>query len=163
RPASAGYSGGCSDQSLLAVTGGSLGGARRRWFDRTIAGLPAFDSAGYQVPCWRTGTKMSQLLRLLVLGAGGHGKAVAEAALLSGEWQQVVVLDDRWPELRVVCGVPVVGGLSHLAEHAGATDGAIAAVGNNGLRRAWQEKIAASGIALVSVVHPRACVSPSAS
>ena len=106
---------------------------------------------------------MSQLRKLLVLGAGGHGKAVAEAALLSGEWQQVVFLDDRWPELRVVCGVPVVGGLSHLAEHVGATDGAIAAVGNNGLRRVWQEKIAASGIALVSVVHPRACVSPSAS
>lgn len=106
---------------------------------------------------------MSQLRKLLVLGAGGHGKAVAEAALLSGEWQQVVFLDDRWPELKVVCGLPVVGGLSHLADNAGATDAAIAAVGNNGLRRAWQEKITASDIALVSVVHPRACVSPSAS
>ncbi|MGA4472131.1 acetyltransferase [Ectopseudomonas chengduensis] len=106
---------------------------------------------------------MSQLRKLLVLGAGGHGKAVAEAALLSGEWQQVVFLDDRWPELKVVCGLPVVGGLSHLAENAGAADGAIAAVGNNCLRRAWQEKITASGISLVSVVHPRACVSASAS
>ncbi|WP_192982256.1 acetyltransferase [Pseudomonas sp. EggHat1] len=106
---------------------------------------------------------MSQLRKLLVLGAGGHGKAVAEAALLSGEWQQVVFLDDRWPEINLVCGMPVVGDLSHLAEKAGATDGAIAAVGNNGLRRAWQEKITASGISLVSVVHPRACVSASAS
>lgn len=106
---------------------------------------------------------MSRLRKLLVLGAGGHGKAVAEAALLSGEWQQVVFLDDRWPEINLVCGMPVVGDLSHLAEKAGATDGAIAAVGNNGLRRAWQEKITASGISLVSVVHPRACVSASAS
>jgi len=106
---------------------------------------------------------MSQLRKLLVLGAGGHGKAVAEAALLSGEWQQVIFLDDRWPEINLVCGMPVVGDLSHLAEKAGATDGAIAAVGNNGLRRAWQEKITASGISLVSVVHPRACVSASAS
>lgn len=106
---------------------------------------------------------MSQLRKLLVLGAGGHGKAVAEVALLSGEWQQVIFLDDRWPEINLVCGMPVVGDLSHLAEKAGATDGAIAAVGNNGLRRAWQEKITASGISLVSVVHPRACVSASAS
>lgn len=106
---------------------------------------------------------MSQLRKLLVLGAGGHGKAVAEAALLSGEWQQVVFLDDRWSELKVVCGLPVVGGLSHLAENAGATDGAIVAVGNNCLRRAWQEKITAAGISLACVVHPRACVSASAS
>ncbi|WP_445942114.1 PglD-related sugar-binding protein [Pseudomonas sp. XK-1] len=26
-------------------------------------------------------------LTLLIIGAGGHGKAVAEAALLSGEWR----------------------------------------------------------------------------
>lgn len=106
---------------------------------------------------------MSQLRKLLVLGAGGHGKAVTEAALLSGEWQQVVFLDDRWSDLKIVCGLPVVGGLRHLAKNAGTTDGAIAAVGNNGLRRTWQRKITAAGIPLVSVVHPRACVSPSAS
>jgi shikimate 5-dehydrogenase len=33
---------------------------------------------------------------LLIIGAGGHGKAVAEAALLSGEWQGVAFVDDRW-------------------------------------------------------------------
>jgi shikimate 5-dehydrogenase len=26
---------------------------------------------------------------LVIIGAGGHGKAVAEAALLSGEWQRI--------------------------------------------------------------------------
>ncbi len=105
---------------------------------------------------------MSQLRTLLVVGAGGHGKAVAEAALLSGEWQQVNFFDDRWPELKVVCGMSVLGDLDRLAEYAGTADGAIAAVGNNRLRRAWQEKITKAGISLVSVVHPRACISPSA-
>jgi shikimate 5-dehydrogenase len=35
---------------------------------------------------------------LLIIGAGGHGKAVAEAALLSGEWQRIAFVDDRWLE-----------------------------------------------------------------
>lgn len=45
---------------------------------------------------------------LLIIGAGGHGKAVAEAALLSGEWQRIAFADDRWPELRETFGWPVV-------------------------------------------------------
>jgi len=106
---------------------------------------------------------MSQLRTLLVVGAGGHGKAVAEAALLSGQWQRVNFVDDRWPALEAVCGMPVLGGLDRLAEYAATADGAIAAVGNNRVRRVWQERIvAAGGASLVSVVHPRACVSPSA-
>lgn len=35
---------------------------------------------------------------LLILGAGGHGKSVAETALLRGEWESVVFLDDAWPQ-----------------------------------------------------------------
>jgi shikimate 5-dehydrogenase len=34
---------------------------------------------------------------LLILGAGGHGKSVAEAALLSGKWKSIVFVDDCWP------------------------------------------------------------------
>jgi shikimate 5-dehydrogenase len=31
----------------------------------------------------------------VIIGAGGHGKAVAEAALLSAEWQRIAFVDDR--------------------------------------------------------------------
>lgn len=105
---------------------------------------------------------MSSLRTLLVLGAGGHGKAVAEAALLSGEWQRVCFLDDRWPQLEVVCGIDVIGDLDSLLEPGLSVAGGIAAVGNNSLRKAWVERIKAAGIELVSIVHPRAWVSPSA-
>ena len=99
---------------------------------------------------------------LLVVGAGGHGRAVAEAALLSGEWECVVFADDRWPALQMQDGIPVLGSLNSLESLASHVSGAIAAVGNNFLRQDWQKQIEAAGIPLVSVIHPRAWVSPSA-
>lgn len=96
---------------------------------------------------------------LLILGAGGHGKAVAECALLSGAWQRVLFVDDRWPELQESFGFPVVSDVGGLSRVAGTAHGAIAAVGNNQVREQWCAAIEQAGIELVSVVHPRAYVS----
>jgi len=99
---------------------------------------------------------------LLVIGAGGHGKAIAEAALLTCEWQQILFADDRWPELRETFGWPVVADVAGVSYLQASADGAIAAVGNNVLREQWVKVIHAAGLPLVTVVHPRACVSDSA-
>lgn len=99
---------------------------------------------------------------LLILGAGGHGKSVAEAALLSGEWQDILFLDDAWPAVDVALDCPVVGNTGSVYEWAGKCQGAIAAVGNNAVRQSWVRLIEQAGIELVSVVHPRAWISPSA-
>ncbi|WP_308367609.1 acetyltransferase [Microbulbifer sp. TB1203] len=99
---------------------------------------------------------------LLILGAGGHGKAVAEAALLSGKWQRVCFADDRWPELHESFGCPVVASSSTLADVAGEMDAAIAAVGNNTLREQWQARLQDCGLPQATVMHPAASVSPSA-
>jgi UDP-3-O-[3-hydroxymyristoyl] glucosamine N-acyltransferase len=99
---------------------------------------------------------------LLIVGAGGHGKAVAEAAVLSGEWQSIVFVDDRWPDLQQCAGWPVVANVAGLAEARSAAHGAIAAVGNNAIRERCVEAIRDSGAPLVSVIHPRAFVSPTA-
>lgn len=98
---------------------------------------------------------------LLILGAGGHGKAVAETALLSGVWQRVLFVDDRWPELQESFGLPVVSDIAGLAQLATSVQGAIVAVGNNQMREQWCAVIEQVGIELVSVVHPRAYVSSS--
>ena len=37
-------------------------------------------------------------IRLLVVGAGGHGRSVAEAAELSGQFEVVCFLDDSLPD-----------------------------------------------------------------
>jgi len=99
---------------------------------------------------------------LLIVGAGGHGKAVAEAAVLCGQWQSIVFVDDRWPELQQCAGWPVVANVAGLAEVWSTAHGAIAAVGNNAIRELCVNAIRNSGVPLVSVVHPRAFVSPTA-
>lgn len=100
---------------------------------------------------------------LLIIGAGGHGKAVAEAALLSGEWQRIAFADDRWPVLRETFGWPVVSDVAGVAVLKVKVAGAVAAVGNNAVREQWVTAIHTAGLRLVTVIHPRACVSPTAS
>ncbi len=46
---------------------------------------------------------------LLILGAGGHGKVVADTAAASGQWERIVFLDDRHPSLEAVLDWPVIG------------------------------------------------------
>ncbi|WHI52444.1 acetyltransferase [Microbulbifer sp. MLAF003] len=105
---------------------------------------------------------MSLKKTLLILGAGGHGKAVAEAAMLSGEWQRVCFADDRWPELKESFNCPVIANSFTLAEVAGTVDAAIAAVGNNVLREQWLATLQREGFPVATVVHPSASVSASA-
>lgn len=98
---------------------------------------------------------------LLVLGAGGHGKVVAETALASGQWNKIAFLDDRFPDMRQVCGWPVVGriddGKNLLREYTQA----VVAMGDAYKRLDFLRALGEAGFELPAVVHPTAWVSPS--
>lgn len=100
--------------------------------------------------------------RLLILGAGGHGKAVAEAAEASGMWGGVAFLDDRWPGVQEIHGWSVLSNIAGLGELASQFGHAIAAVGNNAARERLFGAICDVGLLAATVVHPSACVSPRA-
>ena len=51
---------------------------------------------------------------LLILGAGGYGLAVAEAAELSGQWQEIMFADDRWPATQHVAEYNIVTNIANL-------------------------------------------------
>jgi len=53
--------------------------------------------------------------RLLVLGAGGHRKAVAEAALASVGWCEIAFLGDRAAALGSGLRLPVLGAIGRRA------------------------------------------------
>ena len=107
--------------------------------------------------------------RWLILGSGGHGRSVADAVRAQGD---VVVgfLDDSRPAAELVAGVPVLGPLclawdvKTLQCLAGASspDRFVVALGNPALRQRWQQVLEAAGAPVGVVVHPCACVSPSA-
>jgi sugar O-acyltransferase (sialic acid O-acetyltransferase NeuD family) len=99
--------------------------------------------------------------RLAIVGASGHGKVVADAALLSG-WETVAFFDDAWPATSAVGHWPVVGTTSDLLRRRDEFDAAIVAIGDNRARLARLEELSRAAIALATVVHPAAVVSASA-
>lgn len=96
--------------------------------------------------------------RLLILGAGGHGRVVADAALLRGLWTEVAFLDDKYPELTTIDGLPVLGPFSAVGDFAGRYEEAVAAAGDNALRLKVLELLRGFGFRLPVLVHPRASV-----
>jgi sugar O-acyltransferase (sialic acid O-acetyltransferase NeuD family) len=99
--------------------------------------------------------------RLLVVGAGGHGRSVAEAVLMLGDFDLVGFLDDgAFARGGDVWGLPVLGPANAFADYAALASHAVVAIGNNVLRQKLFAQLQAAGFALASVIHPKAMVSP---
>ena len=77
-------------------------------------------------------------MRLLIVGAGGHGKSVAEAALASGMFTLSGFLDDK---VTHVWGVPVLGEIQKITAWRTVADTAIVAMGDNVLRQQLQHQL----------------------
>lgn len=101
--------------------------------------------------------------RVVVVGSGGHGQAVAEALALQGGFSVVGFLDDGAAAGSMVLRLPVLGKVSALSAQMGQADAALVAIGNNAVREKLTAQVLAAGLALATVVHPRAFVAPSAS
>ena len=106
--------------------------------------------------------RYSRLSRLLVLGAGGHGAVVAEAAIEYRRWSELAFLDDELSNESIL-GLPVLGAVSHLESHLSEDTDVIVAVGNNAKRLDLLGRLAKLSCNIATVIHPTAIVSPSAS
>ncbi len=95
---------------------------------------------------------------LLILGAGGHGKVVADCALACG-WQEIAFLDDRYPELTEIGHWPVIGKIDFSSIDKNLYPSLALGVGNNQLRSQWLKEGQNRGFEFPSVVHPCAVVS----
>lgn len=100
--------------------------------------------------------------RLMIVGAGGHGRSVAEAAQLTGLFEVVGFLDDSRSIGTKALGWPILGPISSRSEHRRVCDLAIVAIGDNTLRRRLMGQLGEEGFEFASVFHPRAFVSESA-
>ena len=100
--------------------------------------------------------------RLLVVVAGGHGRSVAEAVLMSSDFDMVDFLDDgAFASGGDLWGLPVLGPANAFAGYAALATHAVVAIGNNALRQQMCAQLQAAGFALARVVHHRAIVSRS--
>lgn len=98
---------------------------------------------------------------LAIVGASGHGKVVAEAALSSGLWGEVIFYDDAWPTKTKNGSSDVVGTTQNLLDMDQKPE-VIVAIGNNKIRLAKQQELLSAGFILATVVHHTAAVSNSA-
>lgn len=99
---------------------------------------------------------------LAILGASGHGKVVADAALLTG-WDDVVFFDDAWPSLKNNGPWNVQGDTNALLANLANYQGVVVGIGSNSIRASKQLQLAEAGANVVSISHPSAVVSSFAS
>ena len=90
------------------------------------------------------------LKRLVIIGASGHGKVIADIAVRNG-YEDIVFLDDD-ECIKECAGFPVIGKTS---EAKGMDGDKIVAIGNPKIRKRIQEEI--SGV--ITLIHPDAVIS----
>lgn len=95
--------------------------------------------------------------KLLILGAGGYGKTVADVAQQLGDYDKIAFLDD------VKAGQPgVLGNCNEVYTFADETTEVYPAFGNNEVRVSWMARLLSNGITIPTLVHRDAYVSPRA-
>ena len=96
--------------------------------------------------------------KLAIIGAGGHGKVVADLAGLLG-WDSISFFDAAWKVKLSDPRWPLVGDTSTFIEKSSEFDGVLIAIGNCEYR--WNEfsKIKNSTTAVITLTHPKSTVS----
>ena len=89
--------------------------------------------------------------KLLLVGAGGFGRMVAEQAMIEYD---CAFVDDGQPVGTDICGIPVVGGLADLPELRKEYGLLVVGIGNNQFRAQVYEKAKTLGFAFPISLRP---------
>ncbi len=95
-------------------------------------------------------------MRLIILGAGGYGKTVADVARQLGTYDSACFLDDGKE------GREILGKCGDFSQFIEGNTHFYPAFGNNAIRLAWLHRLKEAGAEIPTLVHPRAYVSPTA-
>lgn len=99
------------------------------------------------------------MTKLAILGASGHGKAVADAALLSG-WSDIAFFDDRISTSTLAGRWKVLGDTSRLILDLDRFDAVHIGIGDSSVRLAKFDLLSRCGAIFATIIHPSAAVSP---
>ena len=102
------------------------------------------------------------MAKLLILGAGGHGKVVSEIAQLMKQWEETAFLDDR-EDISEVLGISIAGKLADLPALRSEYEYAFVAIGSNTARLKWIKKLSQHGFKIPILIHPSSIVSAKSS
>lgn len=109
---------------------------------------------------------MENKRRCVILGCGGHGRVVLDILMNVGTFDVVGFLDSN-PDVygRRIDGIEVLGHPDDLPQIRGdlGVDCAIVAIGDNGVRRQFADRIESVDLELINAVHPSANLARNAS
>ena len=94
--------------------------------------------------------------KLLILGAGGYGKTVADLASQLGCYDKIAFLDDGRS------GEGILGKCGEFVTFSDGDTEMYPAFGNSSIRMHWLKSLRDAGVTVPALVHPRAYVSPTA-
>lgn len=97
--------------------------------------------------------------RLIIVGASGHGKVIADIAELN-EYSDITFFDDN-PNVKFCGKYAVIGRCSDADKYKDADF--FVAIGNATIRRRIQTELINSGLNIVSLIHPNAVVAKNVS
>lgn len=96
----------------------------------------------------------AEISKLIIIGASGHGKVIADIAARCG-YTDIAFFDDN-PEIKECMGYPVIGKTKNAKEYPNAKF--IVAIGNPKIRQKVQEQLEAMELSVISLIHPKAVV-----
>ncbi|NRD74697.1 acetyltransferase [Shewanella sp. VB17] len=99
---------------------------------------------------------------LAILGASGHGKVLADIALVNG-FESIQFFDDCYPELQQLETWPISGNTDTLLASVQSFSAVIVGIGHNQTRLAKQTTLENAGAIMATLIHPKAIVSQFAS
>lgn len=99
---------------------------------------------------------------LLIVGAGGHGKIVADIARALGKWEVIAFLDDKYPGTTTVSEWEIIGKISDATNYLQKFPEAAVAIGANSVRLQVLKQLLNEGFLCPVLIHPDASVSRSA-
>ena len=94
--------------------------------------------------------------KLIIIGASGHGKVVADIAIKMNKWQSIAFLDDD-ESIKTSMGLEVIGRTADAFTYKDEADFFVA-IGSNTTREKIQEKLIEQGINVICLIHPSAVI-----
>ncbi len=92
---------------------------------------------------------------LVIIGAGGHGRVIADIAQKLGIYETISFLDDG--NAKEIMGLPIVGKTSDVEKYVNTAD-IFVAIGNSKVRGDFIERLLAMGANIPTLIHPSAAI-----
>lgn len=94
---------------------------------------------------------------LIIVGASGHGKVVAEIAELTHKYEQIYFMDD-YSKDKMFHGYQNLGSTTSLGKYKNSTD-VFVGIGDNRIRARKLQDFEKNGFSIATLVHPNAVIS----